>query len=57
LSSFPGEIIIPTEKDAKRTGNLVWHKEADDGGHFAALEKPAEFTEHVRQAMAVLLKN
>lgn len=56
LSSFPGEIVIPAERDARRTGNLKWLKEAEDGGHFACLERPQEFAEHVREAMEVLLK-
>lgn len=57
LSVFPREIIIPTERDVKRTANLRWMKEADDGGHFAALEKPTVFVEHVREAIPILLKN
>ncbi|GAA5957473.1 hypothetical protein JCM3765_001154 [Sporobolomyces pararoseus] len=56
LSDFPGEIIIATEKEVKKTANCVWRKESDDGGHFAALEKPIVFTEHVREAVGVLLK-
>ncbi|GAA6059359.1 hypothetical protein JCM10212_003257 [Sporobolomyces blumeae] len=55
LSSFPNEIAIPREQDAKRTGVLKWHKEADDGGHFAAMEKPQVFVDHVRDAVKVLL--
>ncbi|GAA5899466.1 epoxide hydrolase family protein [Sporobolomyces salmoneus] len=56
LSNFPGEIVVPTEKEVKRTANLRWFKEADDGGHFAALEKPGVFVDHLREAVSVLLK-
>jgi pimeloyl-ACP methyl ester carboxylesterase len=30
--------------------------DADDGGHFAALEKPEVLAEHVREAMGVMWK-
>ncbi|KPV78168.1 uncharacterized protein RHOBADRAFT_47848 [Rhodotorula graminis WP1] len=55
LSSFPHELFCPTPKDAGRSGTLRWFKEADDGGHFAALEKPDVFAEHVREAVAAML--
>ncbi|GAA5898043.1 hypothetical protein JCM8208_000141 [Rhodotorula glutinis] len=55
LSSFPNELFCPTPKDAARSGTLRWFKEADDGGHFAALEKPEVFVEHVREAVAALV--
>lgn len=55
LSNFPDELFTPEERDARRTGNLRWYKDAEDGGHFAALEKPEVFAEHVREAMGVLL--
>ncbi|GAA5888876.1 hypothetical protein JCM6882_002887 [Rhodosporidiobolus microsporus] len=56
LSSFPDEIFTPPARDAARTGNLKWTKEAAEGGHFAALEKPEIFVEHLREAVPVLLK-
>ncbi|GAA6010136.1 hypothetical protein JCM11491_005357 [Sporobolomyces phaffii] len=56
LSNFPREIVIPNEREARSSGNLKWMKDAEDGGHFAALEKPAVFAQHVQEAMAVLLK-
>ncbi|GAA5923048.1 epoxide hydrolase family protein [Sporobolomyces koalae] len=57
VSSFPYEIAVPTERDVRRTGNLKWMKEAEDGGHFAALEKPEVFAEHVREAVVVMLRD
>ncbi|GAA5858766.1 hypothetical protein JCM8547_004978 [Rhodosporidiobolus lusitaniae] len=56
VSGFPRELIVPNDRDSARTGNLVWSKQADDGGHFAALEKPEVFVEHLREAVPVLLK-
>jgi len=42
-SYYPKELIpIPIEWVAT-TGNLVWSKVRDRGGHFAALEQPKEF--------------
>jgi len=42
-SYYPRELIpIPIEWVAT-TGNLVWSKVRDRGGHFAALEQPKEF--------------
>lgn len=54
LSLFPGELYSPPERDARRTGNLKWIKESPEGGHFAALEKPDVFVEHLREATGVL---
>ncbi|GAA6043257.1 hypothetical protein JCM8097_008490 [Rhodosporidiobolus ruineniae] len=56
LSNFPNEIFVPQERDAARTGNLRWCKEAEEGGHFAALERPEIFVRHLREAVPVLLK-
>ncbi|GAA6005003.1 epoxide hydrolase family protein [Rhodotorula paludigena] len=55
LSSFPDEILLPTRRDAGKTGTLQWYKEAEEGGHFAALEQPQVFVEHLREAMDVLM--
>lgn len=39
-SYFPQE-IHPTPRSWVATiGNLVWHRQHSEGGHFAALEKP-----------------
>ncbi|GAA5820521.1 hypothetical protein JCM3770_002284 [Rhodotorula araucariae] len=57
LSSFPGELFSPTPRDAARTGVMRWYKEADDGGHFAALEKPDVFSQHVREAVKAMLSS
>ncbi|GAA5827287.1 hypothetical protein JCM11251_001206 [Rhodosporidiobolus azoricus] len=54
VSSFPDELFTPPARDAARTGNLKWSKEAEEGGHFAALEKPEVFVEHLREAVPVM---
>jgi len=56
FSSFPKELLALPEAFARTTGNLVYYKKHDVGGHFAALEQPellmsdvAEFVERVWQ--------
>ena len=47
FSSFPME-IAPTPKSwVETTGNLVFHREHGKGGHFAALERPADMKKDV----------
>ncbi|KAM5522661.1 epoxide hydrolase [Fusarium oxysporum f. sp. phaseoli] len=44
----------PSSKRAvERTGNLVFYKERNDGGHFAALEIPEGIAEDVRELAAL----
>lgn len=47
FSWFPKELTPTPKAWAATTGNLVWHRQHDAGGHFAAMEKPQEFTEDV----------
>ncbi|KAK4052914.1 hypothetical protein OIO90_004190 [Microbotryomycetes sp. JL221] len=54
ISIFPWEIVVSALKDMKRTGNVKWYKEADQGGHYAALENPHLLAEHLRDAFKVL---
>ena len=46
-----------TEPSSKRavelTGNLVFYKERDEGGHYAAAEDPEGIVEDVRQLAAL----
>ncbi|KPI40406.1 putative epoxide hydrolase [Cyphellophora attinorum] len=37
-----------TKRGVERSGNLVWYREVDEGGHFAALETPEGFVEDLR---------
>jgi microsomal epoxide hydrolase len=41
-SYFPAEITPVPRSWAERTGRLVWFREHEGGGHFAALERPGE---------------
>jgi microsomal epoxide hydrolase len=46
-SWHPQELApVPVELVAK-TGNLVFHREHSSGGHFAAMEKPQQFTKDI----------
>lgn len=51
ISMFPGEQLRLSKHWAERRfGHLVHFNELDKGGHFAALEQPALFTDEVRAA-------
>ncbi|WVQ72164.1 hypothetical protein IAR50_001709 [Cryptococcus sp. DSM 104548] len=53
FSYFPKEISpIPVEA-AKKRSNIVWYREHDSGGHFAALEKPKELWQDVEDFLTV----
>jgi len=55
-SWFPMEIApMPKAWVAKR-GNLVWHREHKDGGHFAAMEKPDELVQDIEDFVAQVWK-
>ncbi|KAK3713535.1 hypothetical protein LTR37_008493 [Vermiconidia calcicola] len=44
--SWHPEELAPTPVPlVAKTGNLVWHREHDEGGHFAAMEKPKQFAQ------------
>jgi pimeloyl-ACP methyl ester carboxylesterase len=40
-----------TRRGVERSGNLVWYREVDEGGHFAALECPEGFVGDLREFM------
>ena len=48
-SYFPKELIPIPVCWAKETGNLVWSKVHERGGHFAALEEPEELLRDVEE--------
>ncbi len=55
ISMFPGELVRISRRWAeKRFDNLVHFNELGCGGHFAALEQPALFTEELRAAFRKL---
>lgn len=51
-SDFPFELIPTPLEWAKGTANVVFHKEHSSGGHFAAMEKPVELVDDVRDFFA-----
>ncbi|OJD15740.1 hypothetical protein AJ78_04038 [Emergomyces pasteurianus Ep9510] len=51
-SYFPKEICPTPIAWARKLGNLVFHKEHDKGGHFAALEQPQLFMEDLEAFVA-----
>lgn len=48
VAVFPKEIMRSSRRFAERVMNVVHWTEHDRGGHFAALERPAELVEDVR---------
>jgi len=52
FSFFPHE-TMPTPKSwVKTTGNLVWSRLHEQGGHFAALERPVAFLRDIEEFVA-----
>ena len=57
ITVFPGEIYRAPETWARRAyRNLIYFREVDRGGHFAAWEQPELFSEEVRAAFRSLRK-
>jgi epoxide hydrolase len=54
-SNFPGEIVPAPRSWAERVyPNLIYWSELDRGGHFAAFEEPALFTQELRDCFRAL---
>ncbi|KAK4683554.1 hypothetical protein P7C73_g6691, partial [Tremellales sp. Uapishka_1] len=51
-SRFPKDMSPPPVHWVKQTLNLVWSREHDEGGHFAALEKPERLWQDVTDFVA-----
>lgn len=49
ISNFPGEIMCPPQDWIRLVGNLKWHKEHPEGGHFASVEQPEILVEDLRE--------
>ena len=53
MSIFPKEIFRASERWVKeRYQNLVYYNRLNEGGHFAALEKPKDFVSELRLAFS-----
>jgi microsomal epoxide hydrolase len=48
-SVFPLELVVAVKSLLEKEANLVFYKRHERGGHFAALEKPAELWEDVEE--------
>ncbi|PGH30164.1 microsomal epoxide hydrolase [[Emmonsia] crescens] len=55
-SYFPKEICPTPVAWARKLGDMVFHKEHDKGGHFAALEQPQLFMEDLEAFVAAAWK-
>lgn len=55
-SQFPMEIIAMPKSWVEQSGNLVFYKQHDKGGHFAAMEKPRELWGDVEEFVKVAWK-
>ncbi|KAK6222667.1 hypothetical protein LQW54_000848 [Pestalotiopsis sp. IQ-011] len=51
-TSFYWDTEPSSKRAVERTGNLVFYKERNNGGHFAALEVPTGLTEDIRELAA-----
>jgi microsomal epoxide hydrolase len=56
FSYFPKELIPVPIIWAKQTGDLMWSKIHEKGGHFAALEEPEELLADVEEWMKAAWK-
>lgn len=56
FSSFPKEISPTPKAWAEKSGNLVWHREHDHGGHFAALERPEDMATDIENFLKQVWK-
>lgn len=55
VTIFPGEIYQPPRSWAERAyRNLIYYRQVDKGGHFAAWEQPQLFSEEIRAAFKSL---
>jgi pimeloyl-ACP methyl ester carboxylesterase len=54
FSLFPYEICPGMKECAEAHGNLVFYRQHEHGGHFAALEQPREFLEDVEEFVRVV---
>ncbi|GME56369.1 Alpha/beta hydrolase fold-1 [Neofusicoccum parvum] len=57
FSSFPQELLSVPRAWAAATGDLVWYKQHDAGGHFAAMERPDVMLADVEDFVGKVWKN
>ncbi|EGO23687.1 hypothetical protein SERLADRAFT_450013 [Serpula lacrymans var. lacrymans S7.9] len=49
ISYFPKELFLPPRAWTRGSGRVVFESEHEDGGHFAAYEKPRELVDDIRK--------
>jgi pimeloyl-ACP methyl ester carboxylesterase len=55
VTVFPGEIYrSPRSWTGRRYHNLIYFRQVDEGGHFAAWERPELFSQEIRAAFRSL---
>ncbi|MNP35317.1 hypothetical protein D3C76_1286450 [compost metagenome] len=55
ITVFPQDVYCPPQSWARRAyRNLIYFRQAEKGGHFAAWEQPQLFTEELRTAFRSL---
>ncbi|KAJ5352500.1 hypothetical protein N7452_001474 [Penicillium brevicompactum] len=55
-SWFMHELVPGPKKVVERKGRLVFYRQHENGGHFAALERPMEFLQDIEDFMEVVLR-
>lgn len=55
-SCFPAEIAPIPKAWVATTGNLVWYKRHEKGGHFAAMERPQHLLQDIEEFVAAVWK-
>jgi hypothetical protein len=56
FSYFPQEIFPGFKSVAEKAGDLVFYKKHEQGGHFAALERPEELLGDVEEFVGIAWK-
>lgn len=56
FSWFPREIIAPPKVWVEKSGDLVWHRMHDHGGHFAAMERPEDLATDIEDFLKQVWK-
>ncbi|KAF2470951.1 epoxide hydrolase-like protein [Lindgomyces ingoldianus] len=56
FSFFPHELMPGIKSAVEKEGNLVFYKQHEKGGHFAALERPKEILQDVEEFVKVAWK-
>ncbi|GAA5828924.1 hypothetical protein JCM11251_005920 [Rhodosporidiobolus azoricus] len=53
FSAYPKELSVMPEAWVKETGNLVFYRQHDKGGHFPSVGVPEEFAQDIKDFLAV----